>query len=96
MHLTQCLQGKVANLGNIVSVHCTNLLENVFVRLPCFDTDDFALQMKIDTFTLIHCISCISKLEDSFNATIFISSFTLPELHVLMHECTVQDPFDPS
>ena len=36
------------------------------------------------------------KIEDSFNATTFISSFTLTELHVLMHECTVQDPCDPS
>ena len=49
------MQGKIANLESVVSVHCITLLDHVIkMRASCFDTD-FASQMKLTTLSLIHC-----------------------------------------
>ena len=55
--------GKVANLKNMVSVHCTALLEHgTIIRTFCFDTD-FASQIKLIKLPLIHCFVSRRKCE---------------------------------
>ena len=57
--------GKVANLENMVSVHCTALLEHgIIMRISCFDTK-FASQMKLIKLPLIHSFVSRRKREQS-------------------------------
>ena len=47
--------GKIANLESMVSGHCTTLCEHVIsMRASYFDIN-FASQMKLTKFPLIHC-----------------------------------------
>ena len=51
------MQGKVAILESMVSVHCTTLLGHVIMMRPsCFNTN-FAPQMKLTKLPFIHCCS---------------------------------------
>ena len=54
-YTTPWIQGKVANLESMVSGDCASLLEHVILMgRSCFDTN-FAAQIKLTKFLLIHC-----------------------------------------
>ena len=64
------MQGKIANLESVVSVHCITLLDHVIkMRASCFDTD-FASQMKLTKLPLIHCFDLgYNKTKQEVNRT---------------------------
>ena len=63
---TQGLQGKIANLECMVSIHCTFSLDHVIkMRASWFDTN-FISPKKLTTFPLIHSFVFNFKVHSSF------------------------------
>ena len=52
---TQSTQGKIANLESMVSGHCITLTDHVISMRTSYFHIDFASQMKLTKFPLIHC-----------------------------------------
>ena len=51
------LVSNVANLENVVSIHCTVSLECVIIERTSFFDTDFALQINVAKLLLIHCLN---------------------------------------
>ena len=70
--MTWCFPGKVATWKNMVSFHCSNLLEHVIiVRISYFDTD-FVSQMKLTKLPSICCFAPMlqTELQDTLKSQI--------------------------
>ena len=62
---SQWIQGKVANLESMASVHCTILLEHVIKMTAYYFDTDFVSQMKLITLPLIPCFALFAASSEA-------------------------------